>query len=480
MAVQKWNNAARCWDAAAGKKAIRIDVDAGGNPFIVTDKSEIFFRIGNQWRELGIGARDAAATKYLTYLTGFDFTDPSNRRKEMMRLTQRADSAVGSIRGPIKGTVRNTQTNWFVRSTAAEIDAHPANKDLWTVDTKGKITHYPGGASVKNISGSAKDIVVSAGGDVWIIDNQNRLAKRNGNAWEVHPSNAKLVRLAIDGRGLLWGLDASGRVFADHRSNLYSASASAAAQPRPSNPNTANQNQNQNRPQTVGAQNQPATQTAQGQDPTVTRMLKSKKCMQCNLYGKDLRNLNLTKIDLSGANLSYAKLNGANLTDTKFVGADLSRAELGKATGLRTDFTQADMREAKLQDVSLIGAKFVRAKMLSANLEKATLDKSEFGLERATHANQRANMFRANLKGASLKKARLYNTSLIEADLREAKMNEAHLIKGNFTRADLRKANLTGAFVEGADFRAAKTQGIILNKLNGGSLAKWDPGVNIR
>jgi len=470
-AVQKWNNAARRWDAASGKKAVRVDVDADGNPIIVTDKSELFFRVGNQWRGLGIGGRDVAATKYRTYLTGFDYTDVANRRKELQRLTQRLDSPLGSIRGPIRGTVRNTTTNWFARGAAAEIDAHTANKDLWTVDTKGKITHYPGGASIKNISGSAKDIVVSAGGDVWIIDGQNRLAKRNGSSWQVHDSNAKLVRLAIDGRGLLWGLDASGRVYADHRSNLYS-SKSAAAQPRPSNQNSGNQNQNQ--PQSGGAsQNQPTTQTAQNrQDPMVTRMLKSKRCKKCNLSGKDLRNLNLTKVDLSGADLSGALLNDATLTDTKFVGATMNRTDLRKATGLRTDFTKAKLREGKFQEASLIGAKFVGAQMHDAHLEKATLDKAQFGLEQATHADHKANMFRAHLQGASLKKARLHNASLIEADLRDAKMHEAHLISSDFTRADLRKANLTGAFVNGADFRRAKTQGIILNRLNGGSLAK--------
>ena len=63
----------------------------------------------------------------------------------------------------------------------------------------------------------------------------------------------------------------------------------------------------------------------------------------CNLFGLDLSNL-----ELSGANLSGSSLYAANISNTDLSGANLSHAQIYKANVTNTDFTYADLSYANL------------------------------------------------------------------------------------------------------------------------------------
>lgn len=100
------------------------------------------------------------------------------------------------------------------------------------------------------------------------------------------------------------------------------------------------------------------------------------------------------------------------------------------------DFTQKDLSNLKLKRVDLTGSMFHGANLTKINLSGSNLAGVDFG---------RSSLVRANLRDAMLVKAYLSNADLQEADLRGADLRGAYLLNANLRGTNLCGANLTGA-----------------------------------
>lgn len=125
---------------------------------------------------------------------------------------------------------------------------------------------------------------------------------------------------------------------------------------------------------------------------------------------------------------------------------DLNKANLFRAT----------LRGADLRDCDLSGASLTEIDLSGANLEGADLsDTNLFG------ANLKgANLSRVNLSHTNLMKADLSGADLYKADLTGANLSRARLFKTNLKKSTLSGANLSGARLKGADFSGAGVTGL--------------------
>lgn len=117
-----------------------------------------------------------------------------------------------------------------------------------------------------------------------------------------------------------------------------------------------------------------------------------------NLWGANLRDIelataNLERVDLSNANLNSAYLGGANLRHASLVGSDLQYSD-NEGVHLHA----ADLERANLTGSCLAIADLSKARLTETNLSGANL----------SYANlQNATFYRTNLKGAILKDAKV-------------------------------------------------------------------------
>ncbi len=128
------------------------------------------------------------------------------------------------------------------------------------------------------------------------------------------------------------------------------------------------------------------------------------------LRGADLREADLTELNLSGADLHAARLTRAKLKGAILVGARVRNADL----------ELADLREADLRD--------------------AWLDRSRLRL---------ADLTGAKLQGARLNRTVLAGAILRGVDLSRADLRLADLRGADLSYADLTRANLRGAMGDG-------------------------------
>jgi uncharacterized protein YjbI with pentapeptide repeats len=125
--------------------------------------------------------------------------------------------------------------------------------------------------------------------------------------------------------------------------------------------------------------------------------------------------------------------------------------EREKAQGWYFDLQGADLRDSELTSVNLEGARLdgvhlSGSVLWNANLEGAILTGSH--LEAANLGD--ANLTGANLAGAHLEGAYLSGTKLIGANFRGAHLEGAYLSGAGFEGADLTNADLRGAYLDGA------------------------------
>jgi uncharacterized protein YjbI with pentapeptide repeats len=160
---------------------------------------------------------------------------------------------------------------------------------------------------------------------------------------------------------------------------------------------------------------------------------------RADLSRADLSDANLSKADLRGADLSEANLSGANLSGANLSGANLrradlslgSRAELRRRDRVRGGATSwADFIECT---TNLSGADLTGADLEGANLSDASL----------TEANLRG----TNLKGANLSRAFLFSATLVDTDL---------------TDADLTGCNIYGVSAWNLKLEKAKQQNLVI------------------
>ncbi len=184
-----------------------------------------------------------------------------------------------------------------------------------------------------------------------------------------------------------------------------------------------------------------------------------------DLTAADMANAKMTRIclrdaDLSGANLSEARLREADLADAKFNGANLRGVDLRGAKLNKARLAWADLRGADLSDADLSGAILTDADLSGSDLSRAFLSESDLSV---------ANLSRCILTGADLNAARISSADLSHADLSGANFKWAELSGSNlslakmgnakFREADLTRASLDDAKCRQADFRMAKLHG---------------------
>jgi uncharacterized protein YjbI with pentapeptide repeats len=199
-----------------------------------------------------------------------------------------------------------------------------------------------------------------------------------------------------------------------------------------------------------------------------------------DLSGADLRNRQLSEINLVDADLSGADLTGASFTKAYLVSANLTKADMRFAdfsnailTGAvlisaylsKADLRNSDLRSSDLSRSDMVGAYLAGAKLYRADLSDAVLYDSDF---------ENADLSGANLYRVNLEKANLRHAGLLDANLSEANLQGANLIFANFLRANLSSANLLGANLNGATMVETK---IDKAKISGSSvygISTWD------
>jgi uncharacterized protein YjbI with pentapeptide repeats len=174
------------------------------------------------------------------------------------------------------------------------------------------------------------------------------------------------------------------------------------------------------------AKNQSIARAAEFAASDRGKLIKEKRCINCNLTSQ-----NFAKAELSGAVLAQSHLNGtnfsaANLTLAIFQDADLSGANLSQA-----NLQRAALYGTKLLGTNLAGANLTQAKLVYAKLTGASL--------------REANLTNADLKFAEFQQVDLRNANLTGADFSNADLSYANLSKAILTNAKLDGAILTGA-----------------------------------
>lgn len=157
----------------------------------------------------------------------------------------------------------------------------------------------------------------------------------------------------------------------------------------------------------------------------------------------NLRNLCLSRSDLTGARLAFADLRGSIL-EFAVLQADLGGADLSNTHANYADFSYNNVRGANLSGAQLAYTMFGGTFLDNANLSSAFL-------------------FSADLSGAHMSGA-----NLTASDMTYANLTEADLTGANMTGADLTAANLTSANLATADLTNAKLSGLDL-RVSGGS-----------
>lgn len=161
-------------------------------------------------------------------------------------------------------------------------------------------------------------------------------------------------------------------------------------------------------------------------------------------YIPDLRQANLIRLQIREGNLSRIDMQGC-----KFWGADLAEADLSECILQYSDFSSPWVVQGEEPPEILDGAGSVYRQVI------ATLDSQ-------THLTgtdlSHARMYAAKVSGAVLQGANLSNGVLIDANLTRAIAREADFTEANLTNADLSDVNLIDA-----DFNTANLSGADLS-----------------
>ncbi len=174
------------------------------------------------------------------------------------------------------------------------------------------------------------------------------------------------------------------------------------------------------------AKNQELAKQAQFETSDRGKLLKEKRCTNCNFD-----NQNFAKVALTGVVLSQSSFKGTDFTDANLTLAIFSDADLSGANFEKTNLRQAAFYGAKLIGTNLLGANLSDAKLVYAKLKGSRL--------------RNANLSNADLKFADFQQADLSGANLTGADLTNADLSYTNLRKAILTGAKLTSTNLTGA-----------------------------------
>lgn len=152
----------------------------------------------------------------------------------------------------------------------------------------------------------------------------------------------------------------------------------------------------------------------------IQTLKKTRACVNCDLRGANLQEMDLSGTNLEGAQLSQANLSQAKLEKAYLIGANLQQANL----------KEAQMRDARLAYSDLSGSQLNNAELGGANLEQSNLTK--------------AILRQANLSTTDRRVTWLVGTNFTDANLQESQLRGVNLQRANLSQANLQQANLTG------------------------------------
>ena len=191
--AHKWTG--KDWLGVEGG-GVRIDVDPGGNPWMVNSKGEIFRRVKDAWERLPGFAKDiGVGADGSVWIIGIN------------------PSATPEDFGPHSWTGKDWRG---VEGGGVRIDVDPSGNP-WMVNSKGEIFRRVKDAW-ERLPGFAKDIGVGADGSVWIIGTNPSEATNNfgahrwtGKDWLGVEGGG--VQISVDKSGLPWMVNATGNIF---------------------------------------------------------------------------------------------------------------------------------------------------------------------------------------------------------------------------------------------------------------------------
>jgi hypothetical protein len=146
-----------------------------------------------------------------------------------------------------------------------------------------------------------------------------------------------------------------------------------------------------------------------------------------DLWGVDLSDAQIPKINFQGVNLVDADFSNADLTQANFISANIRKGNFTKANLSRSVFQGAKLDNANFTKAYAQNAVFTKAHLYEACFTEANLSGSDF---------TEANMERTKLDGTNLTKTNLFGV--------------------NFTQALLYRVNLTNATIGNTVFANAK------------------------
>ncbi len=190
--------------------------------------------------------------------------------------------------------------------------------------------------------------------------------------------------------------------------------------------------------------------------------LSSAYLSRADLSGANLSSANLSHTDLEKANLSGANLNRANLLDANLVGGILIHADLSHADLIETNLSSGNLSRADLSGVNLVGANLRDANLSGANL----LDVNLSGVDLLNANLGGATLSRANLRGAYLSRADLSGANLVGANLVGANLDGAILSRAILIDVDLSELDLSELNLSELDLSGANLSGVNLSDAN--------------
>jgi uncharacterized protein YjbI with pentapeptide repeats len=188
--------------------------------------------------------------------------------------------------------------------------------------------------------------------------------------------------------------------------------------------------------------------------------LRDQDLSRLQLPGADFRGANLSGADLSGADVSGCVCDGAVfskawLDSTKFSGATLTRAVFNGAMLEGALFNPPDAFDGSVESSELVNAQ-------NAHFDNAYLVYAQFR--------------KATLNGAHFSNAQLENADFGAASLFGANFSNANLLHATLNALDLDKADFTNAYLVGADFSLAHLENVKLDGIYYDTSTKWPAG----
>tara|TARA_B100000609_G_C17222817_1_gene441786 strand:+ start:1749 stop:4235 length:2487 start_codon:yes stop_codon:yes gene_type:complete len=184
------------------------------------------------------------------------------------------------------------------------------------------------------------------------------------------------------------------------------------------------------------------------------------------LEGAKLQHARLSLAQLQGANLQEAFLDNTDFSFAKMQGADLAGVKLNNVNFLFAKLQQVNLSGTQLKDVDLSGVDLQGADLRESVLHGARLVLTNLQQVRLHGADcTGADLSSARLQGADVMGAVFAKANLYEAELKGVQFGDVDLRGAKLTEANLQWADLSDADIRNATFHSANMRGALFNEI---------------